>query len=446
LLDAIPSTSSERILTKPQLYYSVMRSTLSLRRLATQMQRQKRHFVAAQVKETKPQQLDIFQHERESFEIELLRSELAAKREELMILKHSRQPARQPARQPTRLLGSSPIEDAEGISHLAFSFMASKALFAALHIKLFTTLNENPMTMHQLAAAVPEGVTERKLTTLTTSLLSIGLLEKDGRTGLISNVPAADVFLVQGAKHEFGDYLRFQIDKQMYPFMDHLSSVIEGKQSAQRFVDYAEWFSDPEEAQLYSESQHSGSIGPARTLLKLADLSNSKQMLDVGGGSGAFSITLCQKHQQLHASVLDFPAVCDVGRRKVAEAGMEKQVSFIEGNCIETEWPKGQDIVLMSYLSSSVSGDELVGLYTRARECLNEGGMLIVHDFLVEDDRKGPPLAALWALQHAVFTPGAISITPGALSGMMQDAGFAEADIRIETMIPGMTKVAFGVV
>jgi hypothetical protein len=64
---------------------------------------------------------------------------------------------------------------------------------------------------------------------------------------LISNVPAAEAFLVRGAKYEFGDYLRFQIDQQMYPFMQHLSPVIEGKTSAQRFMDYAEWFSDPEE-------------------------------------------------------------------------------------------------------------------------------------------------------------------------------------------------------
>jgi hypothetical protein len=154
---------------------------------------------------------------------------------------------------------------------------------------------------------------------------------------------------------------------------------------------------------------------------------------------------VCQKNTQLQATVLDFSAVCDVGRGKVVEAGMEGQVSFLEGNCLDAEWPKGQDIILMSYLSSSVSGDDLVSLYSRARDCLNDGGQLIVHDFVVEDERDGPPLAALWALQHMVFTPGAVSITPSALTGMMVESGFEAASIRIETMIPGMTKVAFAV-
>ena len=160
--------------------------------------------------------------------------------------------------------------------------------------------------------------------------------------------------------------------------------------------DYQDWFSDPKEAEVYTDSQHSGSIGPARTLLNIADLSQAKTMLDVGGGSGAWSITLANANPQLNSAVLDFPNVCTVGRHKVAEAGLESQVSFIEGNCLTTEWPEGQDIILMSYLSSSVSGDDLPELYQRAYDCLNPGGQLIVHDFMCEDDRKGPPLAALW--------------------------------------------------
>ena len=41
-----------------------------------------------------------------------------------------------------------------------------------------------------------------------------------------------------------------------------------------------------------------------------------------------------------------------------------------------------------------------------------------------------------------VFTPGAISITPAALTEMIFDAGYESVDVA--TMIPGMTKVAFG--
>lgn len=257
-----------------------------------------------------------------------------------------------------------------------------------------------------------------------------------------TNVPATEAFLVKDAKYDFGDYLRLQIDKQMYPFMDHLASAVKGTQSKQRFVDYSDWFSDPEEARLYTESQHSGSVGPARSLCKIIPdvLSNASTLLDIGGGSGGFSMTLAQKFPNLHATVLDFPNVCKVGEEFVsnAESSLHERVTFLPGNALTTEYPKNQDMTLMSYISGSISGDDLSKMYSDAFECMSPGGTVVVHDFMVEDSRDGPPLAALWACQHMIFTPGGVSLTPSFVSKQLELAGFE--DIQVCAMIPGLTK------
>ena len=303
----------------------------------------------------------------------------------------------------SKLLGGAPIRDAEDISHLAFSFMASKALFAALDISLFTAISAagGEVEYSDLAAIVNEGVSaeeavdERKLVTLVTALTSCGLLKKDGSK--IANVEAANAFLVRGAKYDFGDYLRFQIDKQMYPFMDHVSAVLQGKPSKQRFVDYEEWMSDPTEARLYTESQHAGSHGPARSLARYKGqlLNECTSLLDVGGGSGGFSLTLAGLFPQLKCTVMDFPNVIEVGREYAEADGMSDRVDFVGGNALETAFPDGKCAVLMSYLSSSVGGDNLEELYTKAYDALRPGGVFVVHDFMVNDERDGPPLAAL---------------------------------------------------
>lgn len=236
-----------------------------------------------------------------------------------------------------------------------------------------------------------------------------------------------------------------QIDKQMYPFMNHLTETVKGQESTHRFHDYSEWMADPEEARLYTESQHAGSIGPAKTLAKRAPQlfqGGQRQVLDVGGGSGGFAITLAQKFPDLKATVLDFPNVCDVGRDYVAEAGMETQVDFLPGNALETPFPDSVDGVLMSYLSSSVGEQHLGPLYKRACEATNPGGFIVLHDFILDDDRAGPALTSLWALQHAVFTPGAISLTPARLSELLEAGGWS--DIEFSTLIPGMTKICVG--
>ena len=341
-----------------------------------------------------------------------------------------------------RLLGNTPVQDAEAISHIGFSFMASKALFAALDVGIFTKLHEAPKTLDELATEL-KGVAPRRLQTLMTALTSIGLVEVDPQDRRYSNNAATDAFLVRGAKYDFGDYLRFQIDKQMYPFMEHLTPVLKGERPAtMAYTNYEEWMSDPEEARLYTESQHSGSTGPARSLARLCpdELAGAGSLLDVGGGSGGFSLTLARLFPDLKATVVDFPNVCEVGREYASQDEQTLgRVNFLDGNALEVEYPGEQGAVLASYISSSISGDDLVPLYSKAHAATKPGGTIFVHDFMVEDDRSGPPLAALWALQHMVFTPGAVSMTPTDVMGKLEAAGWE--DCRVMEMIPGLTKV-----
>jgi 2-hydroxy-4-(methylsulfanyl)butanoate S-methyltransferase len=141
--------------------------------------------------------------------------------------------------------------------------------------------------------------------------------------------------------------------------------------------------------------------------------------------------------------ILDFPNVIEVGKDFVAQAGVQDQVTFRPGNALEEEFPTDQCAVLMSYLSSSIPGNTLMPTYAKAFEATKPGGFIFIHDFVIENDRQGPPLTALWALQHMVFTPGAESLTPNMISDRLVEAGYV--DITWYEMIPGMTKLAVGV-
>lgn len=332
-------------------------------------------------------------------------------------------------------MGARLAETAEDISRIAFGFMASKALFAGLHVDVFTRLAEEPKTADTLAREADIPV--NRMTTLLTTLTSVGLVEKD--EAKYTNAPGADAFLARGAKYDFGDYLRYQIDGQMYPFMDQLNEVMDGSLDPDAVDSYQSWMSDPDEAARYSHAQHAGSLGPGKTLARLVDLTGAKTLLDVAGGTGAMSIRLLEANPALNSTIIDFPNVSEIGWRFVTEAGMVDRIRYIPGNALEAEWPTGQDAVLMSYLFSGVPGETVPELIRRAYDSLLPGGHYMVHDFMVEDDRSGPPMAALWQLQHMAFTPDARSATPGWLSGLMTDAGFT--DIREEDMVPGLTRL-----
>ena len=113
------------------------------------------------------------------------------------------------------------VTKAEQISNIAFGFMASKALFVALHCNIFTNLSSKPKSSKTLSEEI--NIPENRITTILTALNSIGLLIREDN--IYRNSPGAETFLVKGAPHDFGEYLRLQIDRQMYGFMQQLEGI-----------------------------------------------------------------------------------------------------------------------------------------------------------------------------------------------------------------------------
>lgn len=326
-----------------------------------------------------------------------------------------------------------PLTDVREISKLAYGFMASKALFSALNLELFAHVSKGARTVETLSAAT--GIPTHRLETLIVALVSCGVLTR--KDGVVSNAPATETYLVPGAPAYFGDYYRFQIGGQIYGILEHLDAGLRGSESALAHQHMRGWLSDPQRADDFSRAQHAGSLGPAIIMSKRLDLSDARTLLDVAGGTGAYSIVFCQRNAALQATILDFPTVINVARRYVDKAGLSDRISLLAGDARETDWPDRQDVVLMSYLLSAVDGSEIALLLDRAFAALGPGGRLIIHDFMLEESRSGPSSAALFFLQYLAYAPDAISFTAGELAQKVATAGFDRVVQGV--MIPEIT-------
>ena len=327
------------------------------------------------------------------------------------------------------------LTEVREISRLAYGFLASKALFAALDLELFGHIAAGARTAEALADAT--GVPLHRIETLVAALVSAGVLVRED--GQLANAPATARYLVPGEPAYFGDYYRFQIGGQIYGNMLTLDAGLRGDEAALAHHRMSGWLSDPRRAEDFSRAQHAGSLGPAMMMAKRLDLPGARQLLDVAGGTGAFAITFCQRNPRLTAAILDFPAVIDVARRYVAGAGMEDRIALIAGDARETDWPDRQDAVLMSYLLSAVNGAEIAPLLARAYAALRPGGLLIVHDFMLDEARAGPSSAALFFLSYLAVQPDAVSFTAGELTRVVEAQGFTR--IAVEVMIPEITSM-----
>jgi len=331
------------------------------------------------------------------------------------------------------------VGDAREIAKIAYGFKASKALFTAIDLGLFGRLSDGPQTLSALAADMNLAI--NRLETLLTALTSLGLLSKN--TDGYANAPGSNEYLVPGKPNYFGDYFQLQTDRFIYPAFDGLTSLIRGDGGSAVWGEYEDLMRDAARAETFSRGQHAGSLGPATALAKHADFSSREHLLDVGGGSGAFTIMLCRHNPGLHATILDFSNALRVARSFVDEAGLEERVTYHEADATAGEWPRGHDVVLMSFLLSAVSADDIDDLLCRAHESLPAGGMLVVHDFMVNDNRTGPPDAALWFLTCMFNALDGIVLTPQWIQQRIEAAGFS--GVRIEALIPDLTRFAVAV-
>merc|ERR1712151_276456 len=139
--------------------------------------------------------------------------------------------------------------------------------------------------------------------------------------------------------------------RQFYHTMGNLPDVM----TSGKAPSYASWFSDPDVAATYTQAQHNGSVATAKYLIKKKlQLGGINDMLDVGGGSGAFSYVFVGATPGLESTVLELPEVCRTGEkiREQMDADVQKRVNFEQLDATKPDWPVPDtffDLVLMSY-------------------------------------------------------------------------------------------------
>ncbi|MBV9908324.1 MAG: class I SAM-dependent methyltransferase [Hyphomicrobiales bacterium] len=329
---------------------------------------------------------------------------------------------------------AKPIEDVRDISAITYGFMASKALFAALDFDLFTHIDRGADSAIGLATAT--GISENLLLTLLTALKSLGLIvEREGR---FANAPATAKFLVAGAPGDFRDYVRLVNGAFGYESFRHLTAALHGERIFRDRGFYEGMiYSAGVGGETFSAAQHSGSLGPARLMAKRMSLGDRKRLLDVGGGSGAYTLAFCAANPELRATILDFSQTVDTAKRYVRDAGLTDRVEHLAGNATTTTWPGGHDVALISYVWSAVGGADIAVLARRAFDALPSGGLVLVHDFMVDNTYEQPPFAA-WYLLGSIFdNPNAVCLTPAFVEDALRQTGF-QIDAT-EPMLPGIT-------
>jgi trans-aconitate methyltransferase len=132
---------------------------------------------------------------------------------------------------------------------------------------------------------------------------------------------------------------------------------------------------------------------------------NARTVLDVGGGTGLYSLALLERHQGLRAKVLDRPEVLRVTRELAAARDVGDRLECVPGDMLVDALPEA-DLILLSNVLHDWDVPDCRRLVGRCAAVLPPGGKLVVHDVFLHDGLDGPLAVALYSVALFSVTEG----------------------------------------
>jgi ubiquinone/menaquinone biosynthesis C-methylase UbiE len=166
------------------------------------------------------------------------------------------------------------------------------------------------------------------------------------------------------------------------------------------------------------------------------------EWLDVGGGSGVWSAVWLQANRQASGYQLDWPAVNAIARNFVGSFGVADRFHTIDGDFHDHDFGQGRyDHAIYAHIAHQETPDDNLAVFRKFRRALKPGGVLVVNDFVLGDDRTGHPFAMLFASQMLLGTKGGFTWRQSDYRSWLAEAGFTSVEI-VPTPTPATLVIA----
>jgi (2Fe-2S) ferredoxin/precorrin-6B methylase 2 len=309
------------------------------------------------------------------------------------------------------------------------AFQESRAILTALELDLFTAVGDGAGE-EEVAARLRAD--PRATEMLLNALASLRLLVK--RDGVFHNSPAAARYFAAGSRDNARPALLHTA--HLWQRWSTLTECVRAGTARDEIAGPGEDWTEA-----FIAAMHRNAAERAPLVVRAVGVESVRRMLDVGGGSGAYSIAFAQANPALRADILDLAAVEPIARRHIEEAGVPDRVTVRAGDLRSGRLGEGYDLVFISAICHMLGPGENLDLLDRCREALAPGGRVVIQDFILEADKTAPRFAALFALNMLVGTRGGSSYSEPEYAGWLEEAGFRE--VRHQRL-PGITGLMIG--
>jgi (2Fe-2S) ferredoxin/2-polyprenyl-3-methyl-5-hydroxy-6-metoxy-1,4-benzoquinol methylase len=294
------------------------------------------------------------------------------------------------------------------------SFRESRAILTAIELDIFSAVGKGADSK---AVAKKLGTDQRATESLLNSLVAMELLEKRG--GVFSNSPVAARFLAAGSPDDSRSAIMHTV--HLWPRWSTLTDCVRKGTS----VTYKEMSGRGEDwTGAFIAAVHKSASFRAPMVVRAVGTEGVRRMLDVGGGSGAYSIAFARASEGLKAQILDLATVVPLAQKHIDEAGLGERVKTRVGDLRVDNLGNGYDMVFISAICHMLGPSENRDLLERSFKALGPGGRVVIQDFILDADKTKPKTAALFALNMLVGTRSGSAYSESEYSDWLRNLGF----------------------
>jgi 2-polyprenyl-3-methyl-5-hydroxy-6-metoxy-1,4-benzoquinol methylase len=299
------------------------------------------------------------------------------------------------------------------IRTIANSFQQSRILLTAVELDVFSILDKHMLKSSEVALQINADI--RATDRLMNALVALGFLHKIH--GKFYNVEHSSQYLVKG-KPEFMGGLFHSLG--LWNTWGSLTESVKiGTSAAEKKPSPSgiNW------SEAFIAAMHYRGTKEAKLTAMMLELDDATRMLDVGGGSGAFSMEFIKRNPNMNAVIFDLPHIIPITQKYIDAEKMDDKIEFIIGNYLSDNFGKGYDLILLSAVVHINNYEQNKTLIKKCYDALNPNGQIVIKDWVMNKERTEPAGGAFFALNMLVGTDCGDTYTELEMSDWFLDAG-----------------------
>src|SRR5438093_1139912 len=316
----------------------------------------------------------------------------------------------------------------EKIMTLGMGFWGSKTLLSAVELGLFSELARGPADAATLRERL--GLHERSAVDFFDALVALGMLQREGDQ--YSNTNETDIFLDRAKPSYIGGILEMA-NARLYPFWGTLTDGLRTGRPQNEVKTggdcFGELYSDQARLKQFMHAMTGVSMGAAIAIAQKFPWQKYENFVDIGAAEGGVPVQLSLAHGHLTGGGFDLPVVQPIFDEYVASFNLSDRLRFYPGDFFADPLPQA-DVFVMGHILHDWDMEEKKTLLLKAYDSLPKDGALIIHEAIIDDERRENAFGLLMSLNMLIETPGGFDYTGADCCAWLRDVGFQETYVE----------------